>query len=53
MYATLWRKVPGPVWAKVLVRAGWPALAVALLMFVVFPFVADTFLVEGLALDSP
>jgi hypothetical protein len=53
MYAALWRVLPGPVWVKVLSSAGLLALVVLLLMFVVFPFVANTFLVEGSTLDTP
>lgn len=53
MYASLWRVLPGPVWVKALSSAGLLAAVVALLMFVVFPFAADTFLVEGSTLDTP
>ncbi|MEX2441503.1 MAG: hypothetical protein WD400_02525 [Pontimonas sp.] len=46
MYQALWRTLRGPRWAKTLQAVVLGLAVVALLFFVVFPFVADTFLVE-------
>ncbi|AVG23194.1 hypothetical protein C3B54_11190 [Pontimonas salivibrio] len=46
MYRALWSVLPGPRWAKTLQSVILGIAVVALLFFVVFPFVADTFLVE-------
>jgi hypothetical protein len=46
MYAALWRILPGPAWAKVMQLLLILFGILALLIFVVFPFAADVFLVE-------
>lgn len=46
MYLWLWRALPGPRWAKTFQAVILGLSVLALLFFVVFPFVADTFLVE-------
>ena len=46
MYRALWRVLPGPLWAKISQSVVIAALVIALLFGVVFPFIADTFLVE-------
>lgn len=53
MYAALWRVLPGPVWAKVLWSVGIVVAIGTLLMAFVFPFLADTFLVEGSTVGTP
>lgn len=53
MYAALWRILPGPGWAKVLSCVGIVAVLSVALMAFVFPFLADTFLVEGSTVGSP
>lgn len=47
MYRALWRVLPGNLWLKVVQMTGLAIAVVALLFFVVFPFIAQTFLVEG------
>ena len=46
MYRALWRVLPGPLVVKVAQAAVLLVGALALLFGVVFPFIADTFLVE-------
>ena len=43
MYAGLWRILPGPRWARILMLAGAGIIVIALLMLFVFPAV-DAFL---------
>jgi len=52
MYAALWRVLPGPVWVKVLQSVGILAIVLFVLMAFVFPFLADTFLVEGSTVEN-
>lgn len=40
MYAALWRVVPGPLWLRISILAVAAAGIVALLAFVVYPWVA-------------
>lgn len=53
MYAALWRVLPGPVWLKVIELLTITAGVLAILVFFVFPFVADTFFTEGSRLGEP
>lgn len=46
MYRLLWSTLPGNLAAKVAQIAVIALAVLALLFFVVFPFIADTFLVE-------
>lgn len=46
MYRALWRVLPGPLVVKVAQSVVLVIAVVALLFGVVFPFIADTFLVE-------
>lgn len=39
MYAALWRILPGPWWARVLLLVGMVAVVIAALVFWVFPWV--------------
>jgi hypothetical protein len=52
MYAALWRILPGPVWGKVMQLLLILLAVLALLIFVVFPFAADAFLVEDSVVGS-
>lgn len=47
MYAALWRVLPGPAWLKVIELVAIAAGVLAVLVFLVFPYVADTFFTEG------
>jgi len=47
MYRALWNVLPGNLWLKVVQMTGLALVVVAVLFLVVFPFIADTFLVEG------
>lgn len=40
MYAALWRVLPGPLWARIFILAVAAAGVVALLAFIVYPWVA-------------
>lgn len=46
MYRWMWMKLPGPVWVKILEAVVMAAILVGVLMGIVFPWVANTFLVE-------
>ena len=46
MYRALWNVLPGPLWARIAQLVGLALIVLAVLMFIVFPFIADTFLVE-------
>lgn len=41
MYAALWRLIPGPLWARILVMVGLAAVVIAALMMFVFPAVNE------------
>lgn len=45
MYAAIWRHLPGPTWAKATQAICLTAAIVLVLFEVVFPWVADTFVV--------
>lgn len=52
MYAALWRVLPGPLWVKVLEMVGLAVLVLVVLVTLVFPTVADLFLVEESRIES-
>jgi len=39
MYAALWKIIPGPLWARILIAVAAAVIVVALLMMFVFPWV--------------
>jgi hypothetical protein len=46
MYAALWRVLPGPVWVKVIELVVLALLVMVVLATLVFPLLAEWFLVE-------
>jgi hypothetical protein len=44
MYALLWRTIPGPVWARIIIVVVLAALVMAALVEWVFPWAAETLL---------
>lgn len=40
MYAALWRVLPGPLWVRISIVVAAAAAVVALLAFVIYPWVA-------------
>ncbi len=46
MYAALWRVLPGPVWVKVIELVVLSLLVMVVLATLVFPLLAEWFLVE-------
>jgi hypothetical protein len=53
MYAALWRVLPGATWLKVAQLVALTVIVLALLFFVVFPLVAEGFLVEDSVIGAP
>jgi len=53
MYVALWRVLPGTLWWKVLQLTVLAVAVLALLVFVVFPLVAEIFLVEDSLIGQP
>lgn len=39
MYAALWRKLPGPLWARIVTAVSLVAIVIVVLMVFVFPIV--------------
>lgn len=52
MYAALWRVLPGPVWVKIIELTGLALLVLVVLVTLVFPLMADLFLVEESRIES-
>jgi ABC-type transporter Mla subunit MlaD len=53
MYAALWRVLPGPLWVRVLIAIVLIAAVLALLIFVVFPFVQTFTAQPEVTVESP
>jgi hypothetical protein len=53
MYAALWRRIPGGLPGKIAGMAGLAVAALALLFFVVFPFVERVLPWNNVTVDSP
>jgi len=45
--------LPGPTWLRLLEAIALVLAVVAILVFLVFPFIADTFFTEGSRLGEP
>ncbi len=52
MYGALWRILPGPVWARVLILLAIVAAVLTACGLWVFPWVAHTFFQEGSTVDG-
>ena len=39
MYAALWKIIPGPLWARILILVTMAAITIAALMLFIFPWV--------------
>lgn len=52
MYRALWRVLPGPVWVKVGELIVLVAGLIVLLFTVVYPYIAQTFLLEQSTVGS-
>lgn len=46
MYGALWRLLPGPLWARVILAMLLAAITIGALMAWVFPWIADLLFVE-------
>lgn len=51
MYQALWRILPGPLWLKLVQLLVISTAVLALLFFVAFPVIADTFFTEQSTLN--
>jgi len=51
MYAALWKVLPGPIWARILIVVSGALAVLALLVFFLFPWV-DSILTRSVVVTS-